>query len=648
MNRLRRALAGTAAGAVAASGVVALGVVAAPTAHADTVTIDDAELRWGVSNEVNNGAYFGFNLMSAGKIGNPGAGGRQLTLADEGETWDNGEDAGWTNNVGDVTIEDLQADDSYAPTTFDGTRQNKSGAAVTVFNQNFAETQAVFRNGTGTIDPDQGTASIAWDGDLTVLFYTGMTFFYLSDPELTVATDGTGEVTATVGGYGSDMDDMTQWTALEDQELTIATLDDVTVTDSGIEVTPDYLGVEYDAPAGGTPQSRTSASWGAFPQDFVDFQQLTGQSSYWYSSGSSLDANKVAAPIEISYDEPAPEPEQAQVTVSQTEVDAEGATEVTVTGSGFDPSLATGTRPPLAGKPAGAYVVFGKFAESWRPSEGAAGTTRVNSSQQWAVLAEDMATIGGTNAGAIELRPDGTFEATLTIDKAAIDAKATAANLVNYGIYTYAGSGATTAEYETYTPVVFKNASTVAPGSATVKGVYGKATKIPVTVSAEAGTPTGTVALRNGAKQLASAKLTDGAATLRLPATAKAGKHALSLVYTGDEGYLVATGAVTVNLAKAKAKANVKVTKAPTTKKAGKAKVAVKAGKTAATGKVTILVKNAKGKTVKKLIGKLKNGAVTINLPKSKRGKYRLAVTYAASANFTKATAKAAYRVKKK
>lgn len=644
MNRLRRVLAGTAAGAVAASGLSVLGVIAAPSASAESVTIDNAEFRWGVNNEANNGAYFGFNLMSAGKIGNPGEGGQQLNTTSEGATWANGEPAGWTNTDGNVTIEDLQADDTYAPTTFQGTRQNKNGEAVTVFNANFAETQAVFRNGTGSVDAETGTASIAWDGDLTVMFYTGMTFFYLSDPELTVAADGTGEVTATLGGYGSSMDDMTQWVALDDTEVTVATLEDVEVGATGIEVTPEYLGVEYEAPEGATEQARTGDAWGSFPQDFVDFQQLSGQSSYWYSSGSSLDPNKVAAPMEFSYTEAAPEPvADGQVVVSETTLLADGSHEVTVTGTGFTPeAIAPPSYLPIGS--GGVYVAFGKLAETWKPTEDAPSANRKNSSVRWAVLEEDVATVGGEARGAIVLQPDGSFETTLTVDKAAIDAAVAdsenAGDLTDYAVFTYAGGGAKVAGTETATPISFLEASTVSATSAA--GTYGKATPVAVTVGGEGEAPSGTVALLDGAKELATAPVVDGTATVRLPAATAAGRHDLTVAYGGDDAYAASESAVAVSIAKKKAKAVAKVAKRPTAKRAGRLVVRVTKG---ATGVAAVAVKKGK-RTVAKGQGRVNRAGVrTFRLPKRAAGRYRVVVAYRGDANHTGARDTARFRI---
>ncbi|MDF2492681.1 MAG: hypothetical protein K0Q58_1259 [Microbacterium sp.] len=108
------------------------------------------------------------------------------------------------------------------------------------------------------------------------------------------------------------------------------------------------------------------------------------------------------------------------VTVSKTTgLDAEGET-VTVTGSGFvaNAPATSGARPPLAGRFAGAYVVFGSFADVWQPTAGAPSSARKTFDTKWGVLASDMAAIGGPAAGAIEITPEGTFSTTLTVSEA--------------------------------------------------------------------------------------------------------------------------------------------------------------------------------------------------------------------------------------
>lgn len=141
--------------------------------------------------------------------------------------------------------------------------------------------------------------------------------------------------------------------------------------------------------------------------------------------------------------------------ISKTEVNPDGDT-ITVTGSGFTPELAVGTRPPLAGQPAGVYIAFGAFADVWKPSDGAPSSARPTtpmgqggSALIWALPAAGRVIIG--EEATVLLNPDGTFEATLTVQRDYEGALADG----NYGIYTYAGSGAIQPLFETYTPITF-------------------------------------------------------------------------------------------------------------------------------------------------------------------------------------------------
>ncbi len=141
------------------------------------------------------------------------------------------------------------------------------------------------------------------------------------------------------------------------------------------------------------------------------------------------------------------------VTVSKTQgLDADGET-VTVHGENFLPSdpATSGTRPPLLGKFTGTYVAFGRYDDVWKPSEAAPRDSRRNGDNRWALLAEDVATIGGAAAGAITLNADGSFDATLSVT----DDFAANTGSGNYGIYTYAAGGSTYAPFETFTPITF-------------------------------------------------------------------------------------------------------------------------------------------------------------------------------------------------
>ncbi|MDR0366341.1 MAG: hypothetical protein LBH68_05895, partial [Bifidobacteriaceae bacterium] len=201
----------------------------------------------------------------------------------------------------------------------------------------------------------------------------------------------------------------------------------------------------------------TGADWGSFPQDFVDFQMLTGQSSYWYSSGGAADAKKPAKELAVSWTISTPPAAAPTVSTATQTLSADGVNTITVTGTGFDPSASIGTRPPLMGVSSGVYVIFGVFPDTWKPSEGVSAAGRANVDTRWAVPAESVNVIGGAQAGAIVLQPDGSFSTTLSVSQAAADQLAAEKGITgNYGIYTFAGGGATVAAFETYTPLSFE------------------------------------------------------------------------------------------------------------------------------------------------------------------------------------------------
>jgi hypothetical protein len=335
------------------------------------------------------------------------------------------------------------------------------------------------------------------------------------------------------------------------------TLGDVTgvdLTPTGLTVTPTYLGVTVTPPAGSPAQATgTPATAGSFPQSFVDFQGRVGTASYWYSSGGGADVRKPTTPLTVSWSEPG----AASVTVSDTTLLPNGTQQVTVEGTGFDPALATGVRPPLAGRPSGAYIAFGRYADVWKQSAGAPSSARVNAGGaglRWAVPAADMETVGGAAAGAVELRPDGTFTATLTVDKAVVDAKASTGN---YGIYTYPGSGAVQAAYETYTPLTFAKAAPTVSVSAR-DATYGADVPVSVSVTGDS-TPTGTVTLTDGRTTVGSATLLDGRASFTLSKPV-AGTHDLGVTYAGDAN--TEAGGTTRAVSVAKAVPSVGVTAA--------------------------------------------------------------------------------------
>ncbi|MFG6444417.1 hypothetical protein ACFXQA_04010 [Microbacterium sp. P07] len=436
-RRLARSTAVVAAAALALGGGFAL---AAPANAAET-SVTDAVFRWGINNESNSAAFAPgtFNLLSAGVV--------TATSPSDRVTA-----ANWQQSDGDTRILKLQSDGSYAAATFAGLNTDAAGTRITTGNGLSSGHIVEIGAGTGTVDPAAGTAEIQWSGTFTSAYYSGMTRSWITDPRLSVAADGTGTLTATLGGYGTSMDDPEKFETLAPvEDVTIATLANVEVDADGFSVTPDYLGRTVDVGAG-SPQVTTGPAAGAFPQEFVDFQVKTGQGPYWYSTGGAADARKPATALSVAYTA-APVVAAPAVTVSKSsQVDPAGEV-VTVSGAGFLPAgtATTGTRPPLAGKFTGAYVVFGKFLDTWKPTADAPSSARKGFVTKWALPAESIETVGGANAGAIELKADGTFSVDLTV--LATDENNLLAG--NYGIYTYAAGGPKYAPFETFTPLTF-------------------------------------------------------------------------------------------------------------------------------------------------------------------------------------------------
>lgn len=135
------------------------------------------------------------------------------------------------------------------------------------------------------------------------------------------------------------------------------------------------------------------------------------------------------------------------IVVSETEDLRPGDT-IAVWGTGFDPAGHVGTRPPLAGQPSGAYVVFGRFAPTWQPSTGAASSTRHVIAQRWGLPQAQHLALDATQTNPSFIRIDeyGRFEALLTVG-------AGTATTGVYGVYTYPGAGGVNATQELAVPV---------------------------------------------------------------------------------------------------------------------------------------------------------------------------------------------------
>lgn len=275
--------------------------VTIPDVEAEEFTVSDAQLRWGLNLETGSGAFYGgCNFLSAGVVGDTGS----------GKVWD--EAMGYyAAEAGATTIEKPYAtggDDEveFRTMPFGHRCQGPDGEPVSSARMEGTGVQAVLDGGRGTVDPASGRASIAWDGSFTVVFYGGLTYWWVIDPVLEV-DGGTGRLTGTVGGFGTSMEDMSRWVELEPRDVVLADLPSVDVSDAtGFRTDPAYRGVRLDLDGLTAPQRRDGEAWGSFPRDFVDFQIDTGQAAYWYSSGGLRDAAKPGSTVYVSYDADAP------------------------------------------------------------------------------------------------------------------------------------------------------------------------------------------------------------------------------------------------------------------------------------------------------------------------------------------------------
>jgi len=445
-NRLRRALATAFAATLALGGVVM--ATSAPVAAAEETTtgthavVTDATFIWGINGYAQVGIFGPWNFKDV---------------------------------TGDATFLEGSVVGTATPTNPNPqTEYSVDPVPATSFPTSKAGRQPnaiKFSEGTGTKLAD-GSTTISWDGSYTINAYPAMynapNEIY-ADPQLTINADGSGQLTFDFTlGAGVDMiGNPVEAEPFGRLPLANFSAGDITVTgDNEIRVNPDYQGVENGLSGQNTTCTTANGGtgwWGSFPQEFIDAIDETAVVAHFYSTGcGGMQDNKPPLPFDVSYDLSAP-----TVTLSETVFDpeAEVAT-ITVTGTGFLPELSQATRAPVCGagppapcgKSGGYYVAFGKVADVWQPSTGAASSTRsvVNGNAnlvKWANPASNgYLAPGGAN---VVLAEDGSFTTTLTVDKAAIDDVGSAANNTQYGVIVYPASGGVTAVGEVLAPVTF-------------------------------------------------------------------------------------------------------------------------------------------------------------------------------------------------
>lgn len=294
---------------VAVAAVVALlapaGALAAAAEGEQTTAfeVDDAQLAWGLNDESNNRAFAPgtFNFLAAGAVPDPGKGGQRIVAPG---VWQGTATTAWRARDGDVTIEKRRPDGGYARATFAGLSTTADGSAIPgTTGPEFSGHRVVLDGGAGTVDPEAGTAVLRWTGAFSVVYYSGFTFFTVTDPVLRVTKDAA-SLTAVVAGYAADRDDPSTWTPVAGRRVTLADLPRAAVdldAEDGFSVQPAYLGVTYPSP----PQVRSGA-WGAFPRSFLDQMDRVGSAAFWYSSGGSADPFKQPKPLTLSWSAQAP------------------------------------------------------------------------------------------------------------------------------------------------------------------------------------------------------------------------------------------------------------------------------------------------------------------------------------------------------
>lgn len=391
-------------------------VMADPASAVRPSTVSNATFEWTVSDETNAAAFNGqCNFWSGGES--------------------NGTAATYGATGGNATVLKLNASDTYVPVSDFASRcLDKNGAAVNFLsgvNAKRLGQKVRFTGGTGTLNPATGVSTLQWSGTFSINFYGDNVPFWIKDPKLTMSSGGAGTITATMGGYASDINEPDVKVPLTPQtNVVIATLSGVSASNTtGFTTTPVYSGVQYDVDpeSGQAPQNRVNAGWGSWPTSFVDFQMQTGLGSYWYSSGGSIDVRKPPQALTVSYGTVAAAPALTTSVSPSANLNPKVSQALAVTGTNF-----TG----FEASEAGVYVGL-VDASKWQPGQipnqaDFIGTTFV-----------PKATITG-----------GNLSTTVTVA-----ANAVTNTGASYGVATFCAHGCanTNRGFDTFTPVTFAN-----------------------------------------------------------------------------------------------------------------------------------------------------------------------------------------------
>ncbi|MFD6444308.1 hypothetical protein ACFWEJ_04350 [Promicromonospora sp. NPDC060204] len=264
--------------------------------------LTNAELRWAVSVQAGSESHLAgqCNFLVAGRPGTDGNTG-------DGRIWTDADEDLYHGRSGDVRVlrtVGRGADAAQRTATF-GTRcTSPDGRPVSYAAGRTTGAEVVLTGGTGTRGAD-GSVRIRWTGSFTVVFYGGLVYWWVTDPELRLDSAGNGALTGTLGGYGTDQQDMTRWEPLPSTRASLVTFTGrrLDPDSRGGHLVPDYCGVRAST-GDRVPQLRedpAGSCWGSFPQGFVNFHQLVGEPEFWYSTGTR-DEIKTPANVSVSFD----------------------------------------------------------------------------------------------------------------------------------------------------------------------------------------------------------------------------------------------------------------------------------------------------------------------------------------------------------
>ncbi len=388
-----------------------------------------------------------------------------------------------------------------------------------------AKQEFIFSGGTGTTDA-AGNAQVAFTGSVKVTSGSSNTWTF-TDPEVFTNAAGAGYITAEVTtDYAGSVQGPTRVVVSTFTGAQAATTDAVT----SFEVAPVFA----DQFAAGTWSG--SFTGGAFTNQVLTMMN-SGVRSFFYQSGSSADASKSAGPIGLSYTNveiAAP----SLVVDPATGLDRAGAV-ISVSGTSIDTSARPSYDPS---NPAGVYVSLGWISnDGWKPSEGAATSTRVAVSTKWV----QQATAAGGDYVQWTTGTNGRASFSFDFDSISYAdalAKKPATGDYRLAVYSIGAGGVVQAVNETAYDVAF------VPAAATTVTLAAQSTGdfptdfagADVTLSATV-TPAvaGTVEFLSDGVSLGQSAVSDGSALLATTAFT-GGAHQVTVSFTPDDAVLYA------------------------------------------------------------------------------------------------------------